>query len=93
MRDRRWMFALLTGLLLAGAARSVLGQTGSKEPAAKEGAKDGAKDAPKSKHKQPAAQRGELSKRRTCGNMAPHLNNTVSNSRQRKVSCFASEFD
>ncbi len=47
MRNRRWMYALLTGLALAGAARSVLAQneTKDKEPAkepAKEATREGA---------------------------------------------------
>src|SRR5262245_13398630 len=45
MRDRRWIFALVTGLLVAGAARSVLAQTtgkDGKDAPAKEPAKQAA---------------------------------------------------
>ncbi len=49
MQDRRWTFALLTGLLLAGAARSVLAQHETKAQPAKEPAKEAT--APKSKEK------------------------------------------
>src|SRR5262245_5405211 len=40
MHDRRWTFALLTGLLIAGAARSVLAQNDSKAQPAKEPGKE-----------------------------------------------------
>src|SRR5262245_29477577 len=45
MHDRRWICALVTGLLLAGVARSVLAQNEAKSQPAKESGKEAGKDA------------------------------------------------
>src|SRR5438874_445986 len=47
MRNRRWMYAVVTGLLLAGAARSVLAQNQGKDKETKEPTKEAAAPAPK----------------------------------------------
>ncbi|MCI0680644.1 MAG: hypothetical protein L0Y71_00955 [Gemmataceae bacterium] len=60
MNDRRWMYAVVTGLLLAGAARSVLAQNEAQNEAksqpAKEASKDAGKDADKATGKEAAKQ-------------------------------------
>lgn len=54
MPDRRWMYALVTGLLLAGAARSVLAQNEAKTQPAKESGKEATKDTSKDASKEAA---------------------------------------